>query len=184
MLTSRFDEAFAYARDLHKEQWRKQTNIPYVSHLMCVAGLVLENGGNEDQAIAALLHDAAEDQGGWDTLGIIRERFGAAVATIVADCTDSFDENKGPWKPRKTAYLEKLPLKAKSSLLVSLADKTHNAEAIYGDWLTIGDHIWSRFSASREETLWYYCSLADVFLSAYPGPLARRLDRTVTALGA
>ncbi len=184
MLTSRFDEAFAYARDLHNDQRRKQTDIPYISHLMCVAGLVLENGGNEDQAIAALLHDAAEDCGGFETLAVIRERFGEAVAQIVADCTDSYDEQKGPWKPRKVAYLEKLLHKAKNSLLVSMADKTHNAEAIYGDWLTIGEQIWDRFSAPREETLWYYRSLANVFLSAYPSPLAQRLDRTVTALGA
>lgn len=184
MLTSRFDEAFAYARDLHNDQRRKQTDIPYVSHLMCVSGLVLENGGNEDQAIAALLHDAAEDCGGFKTLAVIHERFGETVAQIVADCTDSFDEVKGLWKPRKMAYLDKLPMKAKASLLVSLADKTHNSEAIYGDWLTIGEQIWDRFSASREETLWYYRSLANVFLSAYPGGLANRLDRTVKALGA
>jgi len=182
MLTSRFDDAFAYARHLHASQVRKSTTIPYISHLMCVSGLVIENGGNEDQAIAALLHDAAEDCGGWPTLNTIRTRFGDAVAEIVIDCTDSFDDEKGPWKPRKTAYLKKLPHKAQTSLLVSLADKTHNAEAIYNDRLTIGDRIWDRFNAGRDETLWYYRQLADIFLTSMPGLLANRLDRTVSYL--
>lgn len=182
MLTSRFDEAFAYARLLHNGQKRKETQIPYVSHLMCVSGLVLENEGTEDQAIAALLHDAAEDQGGQKRLADIRLRFGDPVADIVADCTDTFAKQKGPWKPRKIAYLKSLPHKPKSSLLVSLADKTHNAEAIHCDWLTVGEKIWGRFSASADETLWYYRSLANVFLMTLPGPLANRLERTVSRL--
>ncbi len=130
MLTGRFDDAFHYAHRLHRSQMRKGTPIPYISHLMTVAALVIEHGGNEDQAIAALLHDAAEDQGGAETLDDIRKRFGDAVAEIVADCTDAWTDPKPDWRPRKEAYLAKLPAKPTPSLLVSLADKTHNAEAI------------------------------------------------------
>lgn len=182
MLTSRFDEAFAYARQLHNSQRRKETAIPYISHLMCVSGLVLENGGDEDQAIAALLHDAAEDQGGAETLAVVKARFGEKVATIVADCTDAWAEPKPEWRPRKEAYLASLPGKAASSLLVSLADKTHNAEAILCDRRAIGDAIWSRFTGGREGTIWYYRALADIFATALPGPLAERLERAVQGL--
>lgn len=183
MLTSRFDEAFAYARLLHNEQRRKQTQIPYISHLMCVSGIVLENGGDEDQAIAALLHDAAEDRGGEKTLAVIRQRFGDRAADIVADCTDSWEEPKPDWKPRKVAYVAALAKKPRASLLVSLADKTHNAEAICADRLIIGDRIWDRFSVPRAETVWYYRSLSETFLTAYPGPLADRLERAVARMG-
>ncbi len=171
MLTERFDEAFAYARLLHNKQRRKATKIPYVSHLMCVSGIVLENGGDEDQAIAALLHDAAEDCGGEATLSVIRERFGDKVANIVSDCTDAWVEPKPDWKGRKLAYLAKLPDKPTASLLVSLSDKIHNAEAICGDLQTIGALVWDRFSAERSETVWYYRELANIFLATLPGPL-------------
>ena len=129
MLTDRFDDAFQYARRLHRTQTRKGTHIPYISHLMTVAALVIEHDGNEDQAMGALLHDAAEDQGGAETLEEIGKRFGDAVAEIVSDCTDAWTEPKPDWRPRKEAYLAKLPSKPARSLLVSLADKTHNAEA-------------------------------------------------------
>jgi (p)ppGpp synthase/HD superfamily hydrolase len=184
MLTSRFDEAFAYARLLHNKQTRKQSQTPYISHLMSVSSLVLEHSGDEDQAIAALLHDAAEDCGGTETLEIIRTRFGEAVAQIVADCTDSYDQIKSPWKPRKLAYISKLPHKPKSSLLVSLADKTHNAECIYSDWLVLGDLVYDRFSVERDETLWYYREMSNIFQAGHPGPLANRLERAVIALKA
>ena len=105
MLTERFDSAFRYAHRLHREQTRKGTTTPYISHLMSVAALVIEHGGNEDQAIAALLHDAAEDQGGEATLAKIRRTFGPAVAAIVSDCTDAWTEPKPSWRPRKEAYL-------------------------------------------------------------------------------
>jgi (p)ppGpp synthase/HD superfamily hydrolase len=131
MLTTRYDGAFRYAHELHRTPTRKGTSIPYLSHLMIVSGLVIENGGTEDQAIGALLHDAAEDQGGADTLKDIRTRFGDAVAAIVSDCTDSWDEPKPEWQSRKEIYLAKLPAKPPQSLLVSLADKTHNAESIF-----------------------------------------------------
>src|SRR6202165_1818736 len=105
MLTGRYDEAFRYAHELHSNQKRKGTSIPYISHLMIVSALVIENGGTEDQAIGALLHDAAEDQGGTKTLNEVRRRFGDVVAEIVSDCTDAWDDPKPLWKPRKEAYL-------------------------------------------------------------------------------
>lgn len=146
MLTGRYDEAFRYAHELHSNQKRKGTSIPYISHLMTVSALVIENGGTEDQAIGALLHDAAEDQGGAATLEVVRDRFGDAVAEIVSDCTDAWDEPKPEWRPRKEAYLAKLPAKPPRSLLVSLADKTHNAEAILFDYRVLDDALWDRFN--------------------------------------
>ena len=156
MLTNRFDEAFQYAHQLHRAQLRKGTSIPYISHLMGVAGLVIEHGGNETQAVAALLHDAVEDQGGEPRLIEIRERFGDEVAKIVADCTDAWIDPKPAWRQRKESYIAALPEKPTSSLLVSLADKTHNAEAILFDYRSIGDDLWSRFNGGKEGTRWYY----------------------------
>lgn len=182
MLTERFDEAFHYTHQLHRTQTRKGSSIPYISHLMTVEGLVIEHGGNEDQAIGALLHDAAEDQGGLETLKEIRRRFGNAVAAIVSDCTDAWTEPKPDWRPRKEAYLAKLAAKPKSSLLVSLADKTHNAEAILFDYRVLGDSLWGRFNGGAEGTRWYYSALADVFSQAMPGRLSDRLSRAVAAI--
>jgi (p)ppGpp synthase/HD superfamily hydrolase len=177
MLTKRFDDAFRYAHELHKDQTRKGTAIPYISHLMSVAALVIEHGGSEDQAVAALLHDAPEDQGGEATLANIRSKFGDAVADIVSDCTDSWTEPKPDWLPRKEAYLATLPNKPKQSLLVSLADKTHNAEAILFDYRELGDQLWPRFNGGADGTRWYYSELAKVFAKAMPGGLADRLGR-------
>ena len=186
LLTDRFDEAFRYAHSLHRDQTRKGTSIPYISHLMTVAALVVEHGGNEDQAIAGLLHDAAEDQGGKKTLDEIRTTFGDVVAAIVSDCTDAWDKQKPPlrsrkearleWRARKEAYLTALPGKPAQSLLVSLADKTHNAEAILFDYRILGNRLWGRFNGGADGTRWYYKALADVFSDAMPGPLSDRLS--------
>lgn len=181
LLSDRFDEALAYASRLHREQRRKGTNIPYISHLLSVAALVLEHGGNEDQAIAGLLHDAVEDQGGQKTLDEIRRRFGETVATIVADCTDAWEDPKPEWRPRKEAYIATLPTKDRISLLVSLADKTHNARAILHDYRDIGDPLWGRFSGGKEGTLWYYRTLSTFYSETFQGPLASELERTVAA---
>jgi len=181
MLTDRFDEALSYASRLHRDQRRKGTDIPYISHLLSVAALVLEHGGDEDQAIAALLHDATEDQGGEATLIDIRGRFGDKVAAIVADCTDAWEEPKPAWRQRKENYIAHLPQKAPASLLVSLADKTHNARAILNDYRRIGDDLWPRFNGGKEGTLWYYQSLAAVYNNSFPGALADELTLTVQA---
>jgi (p)ppGpp synthase/HD superfamily hydrolase len=148
---------------------------------MIVSALVLENGGTEDQAIAALPHDAAEDQGGAPTLEVVRDRFGDGVAEIVSDCTDSWPEEKQEWRPRKEAYLAKLPAKPQQSLLVSLADKTHNAEAILSDYRVLNDGVWERFNGGAVGTRWYYQSLANIFSQVMPGRLSDRLSRAVTA---
>jgi (p)ppGpp synthase/HD superfamily hydrolase len=172
-------EVLVYAARLHRDQTRKGSGIPYVSHLLAVCALVIEQGGNEDQAIAALLHDAAEDQGGEARLNDIRARYGGAVAAIVADCTDAWIEPKPPWRPRKEAYLAALPAKPSASLLVSLADKTHNASTILDDDRVLGDALWHRFTGGREGTIWYYRSCSEVFDKAMPGALADRLSQTV-----
>jgi (p)ppGpp synthase/HD superfamily hydrolase len=179
VLTTRFDEAFRYAHTLHHKQLGKGTTIPYISHLMAVAALVVEHGGNEDQAIAGPLHDAAEDQGGAATLAQICARFGDAVADIVADCTDAWTEPKPRWRVRKEAYLRELPSKPPASLLVSLADKTHNAEAIRFDYRVLGDALWPRFNGGAEATRWYYGALAECFAKVMPGPLSDRMARAV-----
>ena len=184
MLTERFDQALAYAAHAHRTQLRKGTAIPYVSHLLGVASLALEAGADEDQAIAALLHDAVEDQGGPDRLADIATRFGPRVARIVADCTDSDAEPKPPWRARKEACVAGLAHKAPESLLVSLADKTHNARAILADLEEHGAAVWDRFTGGRDGSLWYYRALADAFSVLLPGAGARRLDGIVARLEA
>ncbi len=176
-LTYRFDDAFRYAHELHRAQRRKGTSIPYLAHLMSVAALVLEHGGDQDQAIAALLHDGPEDCGGEPVLREIEQRFGSDVAHIVADCTDAWTEPKPAWRARKEAYLARLPEEPERSLLVSLADKTHNAEAVLYDWRVLGEAVWPRFNGGAEGTRWYYGALARFFSGALPGRLSDRLSR-------
>ncbi|MBL8588760.1 MAG: HD domain-containing protein [Methylobacteriaceae bacterium] len=183
MLTRRYDDAFLLAHTLHRAQQRKGSEIPYIAHLMSVSALVIENGGDEDQAIAGLLHDAAEDCGGAPTLAGIEQRFGAGVAAIVADCTDAWETPKPAWRARKEAYLSALPGKADRSLLVSLADKVHNAESILADHRAIGEALWTRFTGGREGTRWYYRALTDVFAKRLPGALTERLARATTGFG-
>jgi (p)ppGpp synthase/HD superfamily hydrolase len=172
LLSERFLEAFEMAFHLHNQQFRKESKIPYIAHLMAVSSLVLENGGNENQAIAALLHDAVEDQGGWDTLKDIKDKFGEEVATLVDGCTDAYTNPKPPWKERKAAYLEKMKTAPDSVILVSLADKVHNARSILLDLQDAGDQIWEKFNGGKAGTLWYYQSLANIFDSA-PYPLLK-----------
>ena len=160
----RLAEAFAYALALHGDQVRKRTSIPYISHLLAVASLVIENGGDEDQAIAALLHDGPEDQGGEATLEEIADRFGERVARIVRDCSDTFETPKPPWRKRKERYIEHAGAGQPGDfLLVSLADKVHNLRSIVYDRSQIGDEIWDRFQGGRQGSLWYFESLYGVF---------------------
>ena len=174
-LTERFQSALAFATELHRHQRRKGTEIPYVSHLLGVASIALEIGADEDQAIAALLHDAVEDQGGAACLEEIRARFGDRVAGIVSDCTDADVEPKPPWRGRKEAYIASLAHKPEDSLLVSLADKTHNARAILDDLVVHGPALWDRFTGGRDGSLWYYDQLARAFHTHLPGAAADRL---------
>jgi (p)ppGpp synthase/HD superfamily hydrolase len=179
-LSKQYDDALAYAADLHRDQIRKGSGIPYIAHLLSVSSRVLSAGGTEVQAIGGLLHDAAEDQGGQVTLEEIRKRFGPDVAQIVADCTDSWTEPKAEWRARKEAYLSALPSKPATSLLVSLADKVDNAEAILNDYRQIGDEIWERFTGGHRGTIWYYRTLSTIFDRALPCALARDLSRAVS----
>lgn len=186
LLTDRFDEAVAYARTIHAGQTRKGTAIPYLSHPLAVAALVIEDGGDEDLAIGALLHDAAEDQGGLERLEDIRRRFGDRVAEVVAGCTDSYEDPKPPWRPRKEAYLEHLREaveRREPFVLVSLADKLHNARAILLDLREIGPAMLERFNAGREDQLWYYRSLVEAF-RGHPSRLVDELERTVAGIEA
>jgi GTP pyrophosphokinase len=149
---------------------------------MSVAGIVLHYGGTEDEAIAALLHDAVEDQGGAATRAEIERRFGAAVAAIVDGCTDADTVPKPPWRERKEAYLAHLPKASPSVRLVSAADKLDNARSILRDYRIFGGGLWSRFSGGREGTLWYYRSLVAAFRAAGDGPLIGELDRVVSEI--
>lgn len=181
-LTPRFKDAFAYAFDLHAQQTRKGASVPYISHLMSVAALVMENDGDEDMAIAALLHDAVEDQGGLETLQAIRARFGERVARIVDGCSDTYVFPKPPWRARKEQYLLHLQTAGEDVLSVSLADKIHNARSILFDLQKDGAPVWRRFSGGKDGTLWYYRSLADFYVERMPGALSQELERVVTAL--
>ena len=181
-LSTRFEEALTFATRLHAGQSRKGTAIPYIAHLLAVASLVLEHDANEDEAIAALLHDAVEDQGGRVTLEEIRHRFGDRVAEIVEGCTDAWTTPKPPWRERKEAFLAHLPGATTSVRLVSAADKLHNARTILSDYRALGESLWSRFHGGKEGTLWYYRSLAEVFRATGPAPLAEELDRVVSEI--
>lgn len=177
MLGTKFDEALQLANELHREQTRKGTPVPYMAHLMAVAGIVLEANAYhrfdniEDVAIGALLHDAIEDQGHRISLEEIRERFGDKVHEIVRDCSDAIIEEehqeKPPWRERKEAYINRIKDKSRETLLVSCADKLHNARSILFDYERIGDRIWDRFNPDKEETLWYYESLCEAFGEAW-----------------
>lgn len=159
VLTQRYADAVAYASTLHAQQARKSTTIPYISHLLGVSSLILEAGGDQDMAIAGLLHDGPEDQGGQKVLNEIRERFGDRVARIVQGCTDSLavdPEHKEPWRQRKENYIAHLNEVDDDTLTVSLADKLHNGRSIVSDLMITGPSAWDRFNASPEDILWYY----------------------------
>lgn len=182
LLTQRFEDALVLAVRLHTTQARKGTSIPYMAHLMAVSALVMEHGGTEDEAIAALLHDAVEDCGGAPVLAQIRERFGDGVAATVDGCTDAYVVPKPPWHQRKQGFVRRMSDASASVRLVACADKLHNAQATLRDYRVVGEVVWDRFSATKSELLWYYRALADVFLERGPALLARELDRVVSAL--
>lgn len=189
-LTERFESALIYATRLHATQTRKGSGIPYVSHLLGVCSLVLEYGGDEDQAIAALLHDGPEDQGGAEILADIRARFGARVARIVDGCTDGLPDEGGlkePWYERKRRYVEHLARADGEVVLVSCADKLYNARSVVGDQLLSGDEVFARFTARKEGTLAYYGSIVETMRAHHaerrlPSSLFTALERTVEKL--
>ena len=182
-LGDRFREALEYAARLHETQARKGGSIPYVAHLLAVTALVLENGGDEDLAIAALLHDAVEDRGGAETLAEIRTRFGDRVADIVEACSDTDVIPKPPWRGRKEAYLALLQSASQDVLLVSLSDKLHNARSILMDYRVLGPALWERFNAGRDGQLWYYGELLSIFRRrSERQALVAELERVIATL--
>jgi (p)ppGpp synthase/HD superfamily hydrolase len=175
----RLGDALAFAAEKHARVERKGTRIPYISHPMAVASLVLEHGGGEDEAIAALLHDVAEDCGGQVALDEIRARFGNAVADIVTGCTDTLESPKPAWKQRKVSYIAHLGAASAPVRLVAAADKLHNARSILRDLRNLGDKLWSRFTAPKEGVLWYYGAVTAALAARGSSELIDELERTV-----
>ena len=178
----KFEKALVYAVRLHGDQYRKGTGVPYVTHLFAVAAIVGENGGTEDDVVAALLHDAPEDRGGERRLDDIRLRFGEAVAEIVAGCTDTYENPKPPWRERKERYLAHLVGASDSVRLVSAADKLHNARSVLADYRAVGEDLWDRFNGGRDGTLWYYRAFVDNLRVTNEDPIVEELDRVVSEL--
>jgi len=181
-LGPRFLRAFQFAAEKHAKQTRKASTIPYIAHLMGVASLVLEAGGDEALAIAALLHDVVEDCGGEPMLREVRRRFGKRVASVVEGCTDADTIPKPPWRERKEKYIAQLKTADADTRLVSAADKLNNVRSIVSDYRAIGESVWSRFNGGRDGTLWYYRTLRDEFLRDQPNRITRDLDLAVNEL--
>jgi (p)ppGpp synthase/HD superfamily hydrolase len=178
----RLGEAVSYVARVHRDQRRKGTQVPYVTHLLAVAAIVGENGGTEDEVVAALLHDAPEDHGGEARLEDIRKRFGEEVAGIVAGNTDTFEDPKPPWRERKERYVARISHEPESVRLVSAADKLHNARSILADLRSSGDELWQRFNGGKESTLWYYRALVEAFETAGSNPVVEELGRVVAEM--
>jgi len=183
-LGPRFLRAFQFAADKHAGQTRKASTIPCIAHLMAVASLVLEAGGDEDLAIAALLHDVVEDCGGAPMLNEVRRRFGKRVASAVEGCTDADRDPKPPWRKRKEGYIRRLRSADADARLVSAADKLNNLRSILTDYREIGQYVWARFQGGRDGTLWYYRALCDQFLRRKPNRLTREFALAVRELEA
>jgi (p)ppGpp synthase/HD superfamily hydrolase len=181
-LGARFERAFLFASRKHAGQTRKASTIPYIAHLMGVASLVLEAGGDEDLAIAALLHDVVEDCGGAPMLKEVERRFGKRVARVVVGCTDADTVPKPPWRERKESYIRRLKKEPADTQLVSAADKLNNIRSIISDYRAIGESVWSRFNGRRDGTLWYYRTLRDVFLRRKPNRITREFELAVREL--
>jgi (p)ppGpp synthase/HD superfamily hydrolase len=190
LLTDRFRAALTLAFDLHRAQERKGSGVPYVAHVLGVASLVMEHGGDEDAAIAALLHDAVEDQGGLTILAKIEADFGKKVADIVLACSDSVSSTKPPWRERKEAYIAHLQQAPAEAQLVSACDKLYNLRTIVADYARVGEALWARFTGGREGVLWYYGALAEeafTIKSTVVDELratAKELHRATSAAGA
>lgn len=181
VFTERFERALLYATRLHSGQRRKGSGVPYISHLIAVCALTIEYGGDEDEAIAALLHDAIEDQGGEAARVEILRKFGPRVAEIVEGCTDTDQSPKPPWRTRKEAYVRHVANAIPSVRLVSACDKLHNARSLIMDYRVCGEQLWSRFTGGRDGTLWYYRAMVNA-LRADPSPVVEELDRVVREL--
>lgn len=182
VFSKRFISALGYTAKLHAEQIRKRSERPYIGHLLGVASIVIEYGGDEDMAIAALLHDAVEDQGGLPRLQEIQRRFGKRVADIVDGCTDAYTEPKSPWLDRKRAYIARVAGENADVRLVSAADKLSNARETLYEVRVHGESVYERFAGKKQGTLWYYRELLRVFRLAGTNPLVEELGRVVSEL--
>jgi (p)ppGpp synthase/HD superfamily hydrolase len=180
LLTERFEQALLYAARLHATQIRKGSGVPYISHLMAVAGLALENGGGEDEAISALLHDAVEDQGGEPTRAEIQRRFGPRVAEIVDGCTDTDRWPKPPWRVRKELHIASVAGASPSVCLVLACDKLHNVRCLVAEYRNCGDALWGRYHGGRAGTLWYYRAMLEALRLRGTSPLLEELGRAVS----
>jgi GTP pyrophosphokinase len=183
-LTDRFKRALEYATVVHGGQARKGTSVPYVSHVLAVCALVLEDGGDEDEAVAALLHDAVEDGGGPARLHDIRTQFGDRVAAIVGACSDTDETPKPLWKERKTRYIAHIRHASPEARRVSCADKVHNARSILRDYRVLGEELWRRFNAGGDDQLSYYRELAEGFRQPDATAIVGELERVVSELEA
>lgn len=185
-LSSRFADALAFAFEVHREQTKKGSSVSYISHLLEVTGTVLTYGGDEDEAIAALLHDSVEDHSDIVSFASLSKRFGARVAAIVESCSDTSVSPKPPWKSRKQHYIEHLHSADESVMIVSAADKLSNARAVIKDFRELGDRVWTRFNAGKDDQLWYYRSVTVVLMQRGQGtrvqPLIEELSRAVRKL--
>ena len=182
ILSKRFDQALVYASRLHASQTRKRSPVPYIAHLLSVTALVLEDGGNEEEAIAALLHDAVEDQGGRKVLEEIRSQFGEQVARIVDGCTDAYTSPKPPWRERKEQFIEKLRTAPPDIYRVSLADKLHNARTTVSDLRLDGVDTWDKFNGGKNGTIWYYRTLLRIYQEHYSGFMVDELARVIAEM--
>ena len=182
ILTNRFEAALVFANQLHRQQMRKGSSVPYMSHLLSVAALVLEDGGSEDEAIAALHHDAEEDQGGSATRNAIGQQFGSIVCNIVDGCTEISAVPQPSWQERKEAYLSNLCQASSAIVRVSLADKLHNARSILADYNRHGSAIWQRFKTGKAGTLWFYTSFLDIVRNKTQSPMVVELENIVIVL--
>jgi (p)ppGpp synthase/HD superfamily hydrolase len=180
--SDRFDKALAYATIIHAGQLRKATQTPYIAHLLGVTSIALEYGANEDEAIAALLHDAGEDAGGEGRIADIHARFGPAVAKIVEGCTDTLETPKPAWRERKEKYINHLDSADASTILVSAADKLYNTRAILRDLRREGNSAFERFQGKKDGILWYYRALVAAFRKRGESELIDELDRLVTEI--
>lgn len=174
-LSKRVIEAFGLAFELHRTQRRKGSGVPYITHLMAVAAAVGDHGGDEDQIVAALLHDAVEDQGGKETLARIEDAFGREVADLVAGCTDSLVSPKPPWRDRKQSFAQSLRTASPRVKLIVAADKLHNIRTTINDLRTVGSAVWRRFAGGRDGTLWYYREVCRALAHRWSDPVLEEL---------
>lgn len=181
-LTARFEEALLLSARLHTGQVRKISGTPYLGHLLGVCAIVLEHGGDEDEAIAALLHDAVEDQGGQSTREEIRRRFGQQVIEIVDGCSDTTVSPKPPWRERKEAHVREMAGASRSVRLVMAADKLDNARALAREYRRRGESLWSHFRGGREGTLWYYRAMLEALRESSRSELIEELHRAVAEI--